>query len=641
MLKELSVAKLMEAHPKTMKRGLFSFGVFLVLLLIHLLVSPFNIADGSNAYLDGDYGVLTNNALRILQGESLYSDIWTTYAPAADHLIAGLFLAFGDNLRSLRLALAVAGAISAFLLFSILRSLTTISWAIGITALSLLLGPFCLNFPYPNWFCLPIALGMLLLERKAWENKRMVHYFLAGVLGGAVFSLKPNYGVFAFLALICIQQYEVLFEPDRAPSGKSAPLSSVFLLILFPATALWLIKGHFTLKNFVFFLLPPNIIAAVWFIARQKSRGRRFPTNLQPLVYTSAGFALTVVPMFVYLLVQLGAAGFLKEFIYPTANFAQELFTELPAPSLEAGLLVFLFSFQGLLLSSPRRLGRLKIIFPLSFLLFTVIALYGLFPYMRVGLFLPSSGINSYSAVGFDLIVYLPLAVHTAWGFVILKDLLNLFESDRKKVHLSVSMWILPPVLMLAGVLFFRTFQTWKIGGPFSPSWQNLIKGISLIVFPLYLIILFGFPVFTYFVKIDPSQFRLQLSKFSDIRSARAGILMPAERARMFSGVIGFIQTNTQPTDFIFDMTGSFFYFLSDRRAPTKWGTFMHPRFFSQEVLQEIEFDLETTKPKVVVFSKEAERRFSTFYPNLYHYIRSRYRPAAFFGEYGVLVLAR
>jgi hypothetical protein len=87
-------------------------------------------------------------------------------------------------------------------------------------------------------------------------------------------------------------------------------------------------------------------------------------------------------------------------------------------------------------------------------------------------------------------------------------------------------------------------------------------------------------------------------------------------------------------------MTGSYFYFLSDRRNPTKWGHFSFPAFFSQEDLQEIEFDLETAKPKVMVFSKEAERRFYTYYPGLYRYIRNRYKPAGFFGEYGVLVPA-
>lgn len=648
------------------KKRLVYIPILLVLLAANFLLSPFNIADGSNPFLDGDYGMLTHNALRILQGDVLYRDIWTVYTPATDHFIALIYLVLGDNLRSLRLALALAAAMTTLLVFLISRSLTSAPWALAIAALGLLMGPVCLNFPYPTWFCIPAGFAMLLIEHNAWKKNHNLGYFMAGIVSGVMFAFKPNLGIFAFATLAVIQTFEGILNTDDSgcKADKLTRAMSVILLISVPVMALALIKAHLTVKHIVFFVLPACMIPAAGFAAARKysSDGHAWRLHLSHIVCSALGFCVVTFPLGLYLLAKLGFSGFYRDLIYPTAIFAQMAYCPLPGLSLEAFLLVALFCFQAVLIPGSRPLF-LKKTFLSLFGIFGILLVYRMIPFMREGLFLQSSGVSSYSLVGFNLAVYLPLAVHLGVGYLLVNDLLHLDAHNRAKVHLTLLLWIfsvttfltfypvmelyhliwiMAPVTILGGVLLFRAAEFWNISGnSFLPGWRTVMKSLSLILIPLFVGVFFGMPMFRYFFEVDASPFAIRPRRFADINSNRAGILMPAERANAISEIVQCIEANTRPDDFIFDMTGSFFYFLANRRNPTKWGHFAFPRFFSQHDIQEIKFDLEATTPKAVVISYEAEKRFTSAYPELYRYIRRRYRPAKCSGEYCVLLLVQ
>ncbi|MBI4832467.1 MAG: hypothetical protein HY801_13150 [Candidatus Lindowbacteria bacterium] len=116
--------------------------VVAALTALYLAVSPFSIRDiGGSSLLDADYGVLTHTHARMLEGDMLYKDIYVAYPPAASYLISSLYCFFGDNLRTLRIALAIVGAATACLVFSLSRALTSTGYAAAVAGLAFFLGP--------------------------------------------------------------------------------------------------------------------------------------------------------------------------------------------------------------------------------------------------------------------------------------------------------------------------------------------------------------------------------------------------------------------------------------------------------------------------------------------------------------------
>ncbi len=633
------------------------------LLCSYLLISPFNIADSINPWLDGDYGMLTHNAIRILKGDMLYRDIWTVYGPAADNFVALIFRLLGDNLRSLRTVLALAGTATGLLVFYFGRSLTSGWIAAAVTALVFFLGPVTVNFPYPNWFCIPLGLGMVLFEHCGWKNKSVVPRLLAGAMAGLLFSFKPNWGVFALQALFCIQALGMLLnsgtESRFCLRGASAAWFLLALLLSAPALSLILIRDHFIPRNILFFTAPTVAIIAAGLAAyaRKVRTDCTVIISLTPLILSSVGFGAIVVPLFGYYALEIGVFEFYRMLASSAKIFARAAYLLPGSYSWEALLLIGIICFQAILLLFRGAPRFLKTAVGLSAWAFGIFLVYRIILVLSRGVLAAPAGYGSYDKWAFQIVSYIPLSIHLGLAFVFIRDINHLDSVAGKRLHLLLSLWIysvmtfhvlypvsdiyhliwvMPPVMALGSVFLFRSTQYWGVtsANEKASRWLSRIKLVPALVLPCVVGVFFGMPFFTYFFRLQLSPLRVSVREFADIESPRAGVLMPKHRAKAVSVVVNFVTGYSRPEEFIFDMTGSFFYFLADRRSPVRWGHFSFPDFLSEEDVATIIERLKELRPGIIVSSHEADRNFSASYPKLFQYIQTNYKFGANFEEY-------
>jgi hypothetical protein len=608
---------------------------------------------------------LTDTPLRILKGEALYKDINSLYPPVACHFIALLYKVFSGNLRTLRVTLAVTGAITAWVVFHLARRLTSVSYAVVVTGIAFLLGPICLNYPYHSWFCIPLGLCMVLSEHRGWKKRLTVYHLLAGMIAGTIFSLKENWGVFALAALLCTQSFEGLFTCDNGPRSPARTAKEIVLLVpLFSSIlilSLLLIREHLSLGNVVLFSVPALAIAVtgmILLVMRQRE-GHTVHVHVSPMIISLIGFMTVVLPWVSYYLIQLGMDGFYKALILPLRAYAQSIYVPLPSFTFEVLLLVCLALCQGVMIVRGRTSVIIRSVFLLILWSFLLLLVYEMIPFVKEGVLTTKTG--DYNTWGFGLACYLPFAVHIGLPFILMRDFRNLATIDRSRLHLSVSLWIYSvaaahvfyplmdiyhliwisaPVMVLGGIFIFRSLEMWesKSNRVFTTCWQKTARCCPTLIIPLFVALFFGLPILNLFVRINTSPFQVRIAEFSDINSDRAGILMPEPRATSISEVVGFIESQTAPDEFVFDMTGSFFHFLADRRNPTPWPAFT-PSFISPQDIDEIKRDLETLGPRIAVTSTVADWWLSSNFPDLYRFIYSRYEPVRLFGKYAVLVL--
>ncbi|MBI5116003.1 glycosyltransferase family 39 protein [Candidatus Poribacteria bacterium] len=647
------------------KSRLLFFLVALASISAYLLLAPFNVADGIGQWLDGDYGKLTNDGLRILNGELLYRDIGTLYPPAMDYLVASVFRIFGDSILTLRITLALMGAGTLVLVFFMTRAMSSAWCALAATLIALLIGPVCLNYPYASWSCIPLGLCMVLAEYSGWKRNSAKCRLLAGMLAGTIFSFKPNWGIFALAALICSQSLGSLLAYDGSNRLTLGGRLSTFLVSgaggLILGLSLVLMRKHLIASNLAAFILPTCLIALEGGILLRTCamQGRAPAMSILPTLNSSVGFALVTIPWIAYFFFKLGANLFYQFLIYPSTVFAKGFFVPLPAPSPEAIVLVFLSCFQGIMMLKGRAPFSARATFLGIFGLFGFALLCRLVPLVREGILTTKSG--EYDKWGFAFACYVPLAVHAGMGCVLARDILNIETVDRSRTYLSLCLWIysiaafhvfyplmdiyhliwpLAPVVALGATFLFRSLEFWKTKTPdgFAERRQKTVRCLSVLIVPLFMGLFFGLPIFKYFVKAGKTPFQVTINGFSPIRSRRGGILMPERRADDINNVVDFVQSSTSPGKTIFDMTGSLFYFLADRHNPIRWA-YLQPDFFSPEEIEDVRRTIESLRPRLVVTSSVAEWNISANYPVLYSFIYAKYKPLRTFGEYQVLSL--
>lgn len=644
-------------------------GILLLALLVtlsYLLVSPFNVADGINPWLDGDYGMFTHNPLRVLNGDLLYRDFWTVYGPVPDHLIALIFILAGDSLRALRVALALTGALTALLMFRLARSVASSFWAVIVILLAFVIGPVTVNFPYPSWFCIPLGLGMVLFDHRGRRKGRISYIVVSGALCGLIFSIKPNWGLCALLALMCTQSLNSMTTPERRTrisiQGPTAIVALAALLGCFPLLSLLLIRDHLATHTVGFFTLPAAmvILPGIRLITRNLREGRTALDLVFPLV-SQAGFALMVAPWGVYLLLRLGGIELLEVLVSEAKLFARAAYLMPPRPTVESLVLILLCCGQGLLIFMRRNTRPTAIFAMLVCWTLTLLLGFRMVPFIKEGLFRAPVGYGSYDGWAFKIVSYVPLSVHMGLAFVFMGNSQQAARANQNDMQLLFSLWLysvatthilypiadvyhvlwlMPSVMVLGCGLGFLSLQYWeRKHRSVLRSWSRYGSLISMLLLAALLFFFFGLPLLTYLVEINPSPLRIHVRQFSDIRSPRAGILMPKHRADALSEVVSFLTHHTESDEYIFDMTGSFFYFLADRPNPTRWCHFSYPQFMTSADVAEILHQLERLKPGIIVSSYEADRNFSLSYPELHRYIRNHYRIMKTSQEYIILVL--
>ncbi|RJP23500.1 MAG: hypothetical protein C4520_05960 [Candidatus Abyssobacteria bacterium SURF_5] len=657
------VAAINRAKGNISKSNILTFLFFLSFAYLFATGAQYNVADGSAPWLDGDYGVLIYISERLLHGEMLYRDFFSLYTPASHYLITLLFQVLGDNLQAVRIALALTGMATAFLVFHLTKKLTSIGVAVAGMLFAFILGPVSINYPYPSWFCIPLGLLMISIEHIAWRRKSAALYFAGGAVAGLIFSFKINYGVLAFSALLCIEAFEWMFDSEAANESRPQRLFSsavaICFLLLLPFGSIVLIRHDLLLRNIAVFFVSAFLVflAGICLLGLQLKKKLSIRIKPAPMLYSALGFLLVTIPWAAYFLNRLGPDWFFDRFLWGLSKYSQIRLQPMPLPAPEGLLLLLVFLLQGFLFLTKRvnKIGKWAF-FGILWLTELLLA-YKLVFYLRTEA-LPVGQI--YSKWGFSVVNYVPLAAHIGIFFCLLKE----FREPKKphalnRTHLLLGLWVysiaafhtfypimeayhliwnMIPVVILVLVFLSRSVDFWRKEQASVFFGDKLLRGISASIVPLFIAAFFGLPMLNFFVKIELFPPHIAPARFDEIDSARAGIVMPEEQAHGMNGALRFIASQTSPDEYILDGTGSLFYFLSDRQNPTGWFYYETVLLTPADIIQ-YKMSVEQRKPRVAVTSYASEIHLSHSLPEIYEYFLTEYRPIMMSGDYRLWVL--
>jgi hypothetical protein len=151
-----------------------------------------------------DEGQLTAIGHRLAAGEVLYRDIYTGIFPGIYWLAEALFRALGTDVLVLRWTQLVVNAVTAALLFTLVRPLAPglTAWLVPVGYWALVVASFP-AFTMLSYSSLSLvsALAALVCVRRYVEGARVLDGVAAGVLLGVCTLFKQNFGAIALLAV--------------------------------------------------------------------------------------------------------------------------------------------------------------------------------------------------------------------------------------------------------------------------------------------------------------------------------------------------------------------------------------------------------------------------------------------------------
>ncbi|MCI0415469.1 glycosyltransferase family 39 protein [bacterium] len=174
-----------------------------VIAIVFGLMCAISWQKWASASIDG--GAAMNVPLRLLNGESLYSQVYFLYGPLGPYLNALLFKIFGVHLS----VLYVAGIVSSFLLVlftyllgkQFMGTMEATLAALAVEALCIFKHGAHSIFPYTFSALYGTLLGIaaLGLQIRYTASQKSAHLLLSGILGGLALICKQEFG-FAILA---------------------------------------------------------------------------------------------------------------------------------------------------------------------------------------------------------------------------------------------------------------------------------------------------------------------------------------------------------------------------------------------------------------------------------------------------------
>jgi hypothetical protein len=241
--------------------------VLLFFILAALLSAAYLFSCLRTGWLPQDDGTLAQAALRVVQGQLPHRDFVENYTGGLSYVHAAAFRAFGTNLFALRLCLFCSFLVWLPAVFFLVSRFTSAVVAAAVTVLAVVWS--VPNYPasMPSWYNLFFAtfgaaalLRYLELGRRRW-------LFLAGLCGGVSFLVKVTglyyvAGVLLFL-VFCEQDMSTAAEPEHS---RPTPFYGVFLitgLLAFLTTVFCLVRYQFDDREFVHYLLPSAMLAAM------------------------------------------------------------------------------------------------------------------------------------------------------------------------------------------------------------------------------------------------------------------------------------------------------------------------------------------------------------------------------------------
>jgi hypothetical protein len=538
-------------------------------------------------------GYSVSPAERVLQGEVPYRDFLYNYTPGILWLNASLMRLFGTNLLTIhvglfafKLATLIALYFAAKKLLGVWAALIPVALALSWIGYKYIFGVFPTQYSM-----LFIMLGIIFMLKHD-ERGGLIFLLLSGLSVGVVFLFKYNVGILLFgcgtLAIIIREltinqdfytQGEIrgesltqnsLTESTSQPTLSRSLFSQGVLVALKKASIYWL-GFAVALLPLLFYLLRNDALGAMFdhFIHHASAYGGERAVPLPPLKW----LAPTVAGLFV---VTLGALIIIRT----AQNFFQPY-------------LILVFSLAAIALLVPNRAFIIKnsamaFMAYLPIFLFVGLAVVLLWQ-LRKESGIRSQEVESRKPEAADSAVksphlptspppslpHSPTPSRTNWwqqsgqlvivGLFALGAYLEMYPR-ADYYHLVRS---LPPTFLLLALVGAKLLPRLRdYFSKYLPSPARalfLCSGVAVV-----LLMLVGF-VNTWQPSFD-SQFRFIDRRPLAIERTQ-GILVPPKQAEFVESLVGLIQANSSPDDYVFSFgqRGAGFYFLSGRRNPTKF----------------------------------------------------------------------
>lgn len=640
-----------------------------------------------DVYNFSDLGHQLYNYEMTLRGEVPLRDFWENWAPATFYLNAFAFKVFGVSIFSAKLLLAIFIAVSATTLFCISEKVMPRPVALVVALVSLLWGNFTVNLPYSGWFSNCFGLLALLWFIKYLGASRGKYFWLAatGLALGLTFSFKQHIGVLNLVAVAIATAVSVQIMEDRGSETEPADAKSsrffrsliilfdIALLlpgyVVFPLLFLKQLHASYRAldaKAFVVFLVPvfvvnSLILASLFNTSAYRNKKGDFRKLFRALLKResalAAGFAVAVVPWFVYFSSLMGWRKFYR--IISVTDPMQQGFKRsyafsIPLQPLESGavvfylalcllcaLVIFLFAIsrsrKTLYVTSTVTVGALIIIYRLAlpidpnggsmFYLPLLLELFLLFALLKK----PGGNLFSFGDSK-EVFAVLTLAIFNIYNFLSLY-----IFADRVHYQMNIFPW-----LVLLGYAFYLVYsRAWRIlvSPQFATRWRR--AGILVAAALPFLVPYVGRALIIFHLQYTANveyceKFSRETGKRCEsllrkIEGDKGGVYVNSAFLAQIEEVVQYIRVNTDADDFLFGAPSTgMFNFLADRKFQSRY-RYIWPQFMMKEQQMELAKDLSEKKPPFIIYNSAPRADldaggFFRLMPPVGEYISSNYK---------------
>ena len=533
---------------------------------------------------------------RVMQGEVPYRDFLFNYTPGILWVNAALMKLFGVTLMTTRLGLLAFKILTLSALYFAARRLSAIapitqakaqtrvrtSWsALLPVALTLgWLGHVQVFNVYPDQYLILFALLGLILMLDYHQTHSKLRLFLCGVSVGVVFLFKQNVGLYSFAAgALAVMIGQAMSAASQSNSRRVFALASRFASY----------SAGFAVVTFslVAYLVSTNAYSAMieHFLHHAAEYSETRSVGLPP--------PRLLMPVTLALLV--GVAG--------------AIFVFRKAPRFFSSYLIGVLAIGSAVMLVPSRAYALKesAIAAVAYfppLLFAAALLLGLWQLRG----------NFRNQVEREAWWHRNGAL-TITGLFALAVYLEVFPR-ADLYHLAR---VLPVVFLFLFVLIVRSLpalESYCSKHVPSPETSSRLLAAA----PLVFLLLTGL-LDTWWPQFD-SSFRLKNRTELSIERGR-GILVEMKQAELAEGLVGMIQENSSPDDYIFSFSqrGSSLYFLAGRRNPTRFPWWSSVGIKSEDRRAVMEMISEKRPKLIIVQDIPANKGLRDYFSSYYHQV--------------------
>jgi len=252
-----------------------------------------------SGWVPADDGILSQSALRVMQGQLPHRDFAEIYTGGLSVIHALAFRVFGVSLLSLRICVFLFFLAWIPAVYYIALRFTS-AVAAGLVTLMVVAWSFP-NYPaaMPSWYNLFFATFGAAALLRYLDVRRARWLFVAGICGGISILIKvigAYYiaGVLLFLAFL--EQSDEQSDHESAETGKSAVPYRVFTtsaLLLFLAAVVYVFHARLGNGEFYHFVLPAAVLVALILLGernvREAATGKRFSGLLRLVIPFGCG----------------------------------------------------------------------------------------------------------------------------------------------------------------------------------------------------------------------------------------------------------------------------------------------------------------------------------------------------------------